>query len=246
MNKKPFPAVPKVCKIFPMTAKNDSIGEYAVAVLTGEEVTLQDLKSAVSVDVPKDVEGIFWQKVHKEFSRFKKVVPEDPEEECFVGPVVELHLNPFEKEEKRQHQYRIRIPHCLETAEEISSVMVRCGDTRGKQIFFDLPRKQSLDFEPGFVVNSTHIVIFSRHLSDFVCSCKKKSCDSIMAFPFGNLTTLEEVNMTTVSVSVYLCPRLYKIPDFQQVRRNLKYELCLLINFSFQHKHPSIVTENRD
>ena len=199
-----------------MTAKNDITGEFAVAVLTGEDVTLQDLKSAVSVDVPKDVEGIFCQKVHTEFSRFKQVFTED---ECFVGPVVELHLKSFEKEVKRQHQYRISIPHCLQTAEEISSVMVRCGDTRRKQPFCDLPKKQNHeDLEPGFVVNRTHVVIFSSHLTDFICSCKEKSCHSIMAYPCGNLTVLERSGWTTAKVKVYLCPSFYKMPDFQQVR----------------------------
>ena len=207
-----------------MTAKNDKTGEYAVSVLAVKAVTLQDLKSAVSVDVPKDVEGFFWQKVHTEFSRSKQVVSED---ECFVGPVVELHLKSFPDEGSEQHLYRISIPHCLQTTEEISSVMVRCGDTRRKQPFFDLSRKLNLkDLEPGFVVNSSHIVIFSRHLSDFVCSCKKTSCDFIMAFPFGNLTAHQSLNMTTASVSVYLCPSLYVIEDFQQVRSS-KFELYL-------------------
>ena len=211
-----------------MTTKNDITGEFAVSVLTGKAVTLQELKSAVSVDVPQNVQGTFWQKIHTKFSRFKKVVPED---ECFIGPVVELHLKPYEKEEIGQHQYRIKIPHCLQTADEISSVMVRCGDTRRKQPFFDLPKKQNLeDLELGFVVNSTHIVIFSDHLSDFVCSCKKTSCDFIMAFPFGNLTAHQSLNMTTASVSVYLCPSLYVIEDFQQVRSST-FDMYLFINF---------------
>ena len=204
---------------FPMTAKNDIAGEYAVTVLAGDDITLQDFKSAVSVDIPKDVKGTFWQKVHTEFSRFKQVVPED---ECFVGPVVELHLKPFPDEGSGQHQYRIKIPHCIQTAEEISSVMVRCGDTRKEQPFVDLPRKQNIeDLEPGFVVNSSHIVIYSHHLSDFICSCKKTSCDYIMAFPFGNLTVDEQLGRTTAKVKVYLCPSLYKIPDFKQVRKSL-------------------------
>ena len=199
---------------FPITAKNDIVGKYAVAVLEGEAVTLQDSKSAASVDVPKDVEGTFWQKVHTEFSRFKQVVPEG---ECFVGPFVELHLKPFPDEETGQHQYRISILHCFQTAEEISSVMVRCGDTRRKQPFFNLSRQNLEDLEPGFVVNSSHIVINSHHLSDFVCSCKKTSCHYIMAFPFGNLIVLEQLGWITAKVQVYLCPSLYKIPDFQQV-----------------------------
>ena len=221
--------MPKKHKLFQMTTKNDITGDFAVAVLTGKAVTVQDSKSAVSVDVPKDVKGTFWQKVLTEFSRFKKVVPE---EECFIGVVVELHLKLYEKENTAQHQYIIKIPHCLQTAEEISSVMVRCGDTRRKQPFFDLAKKQNLeDLELGFVVNSTHIVIFSDHLSDFVCSCKKTSCDFIMAFPFGNLTAHQSLNMTTASVSVYLCPSLYVIEDFQQVRSST-FDMYLFIIIS--------------
>ena len=215
-NRKSFIGERKRGKTFPMTAKNNTMGEFVVAVIEGEDVTLKDVKSAVSIDVPPNVEGTLWQKVHTEFSRFLHIVPE---EECFIGPVAEFHLKTFKKDETSRHRYRIKIPHCLQTEEQMSSVMVRCGDTRMKAAFFDLPRKENLDdLEPGFAVNGTHIVIFSHHLSDFVCSCKKTSCDFIMVFPFGNLTPHQELNMTTAKITVYLCPSLYKIEDFQQVR----------------------------
>ena len=102
-------------------------------------MTLQDPDSDVSVDIPAGIKGILRWKIHTEFSRFLHIVPD---EECFIGPVVELHLKPFLDEEREQHQYRIKIPHCLQTEEERSLVKVRCGDTRKKIPFRELPNKQ--------------------------------------------------------------------------------------------------------
>ena len=122
-----------------MTAATKCDTEFAVAVINGESMTLQDLRSEVSVDIPSGIKATLWQKVHTEFSRFLHIVPDD---ECFIGPVVELHLKPFPDVESGQRQYRIKIPHCLHTEEEMSMVKVRCGDTRRKIPFRELPNKQ--------------------------------------------------------------------------------------------------------
>ena len=124
---------------FQMTATANSSTEFAVAVINGESTTLQDLHSEVCVDIPSGIKATLWQKIHTEFSRFLHIVPDD---ECFIGPVVELHLKPFPGEETGQHQYRIKIPHCLQSEEEFSLVKVRCGDIRRKIPFRELPNKQ--------------------------------------------------------------------------------------------------------
>ena len=178
---KSFIGVQERGKIFPITAKNDTTGEFAVAVIEGDDVTVQDVKSAVSVEVPKDVEGTLWQKVHTEFSRFKGVVPD---EECFVGPVVELHLKPLLKEEIGQHLYRIKIPHCLTSKKQITSVKVRMGDIRRKKLFEELPIKMhSYDTAPCYEVDDQHITIYTTHFCQFVCSACHNACGSyIMGF----------------------------------------------------------------
>ena len=132
---KPFPRQHS----YQMTATLSSSTEFVVAVINGESTTLQDLHSEVSVDIPKGNKATLWQKIHTEFSRFLHIVPD---EECFIGPVVELHLKPFSDEESGQRQYRIKIPHCLQTEEELSLVKVRCGDIRRKIPFRVLPNKQ--------------------------------------------------------------------------------------------------------
>ena len=208
--------MPKKHKLFPMTAKNDITGEYAVAVLAGAAITLQDSKSAVSVDVPKDVKGTFWQKIHTEFSKFKKVVPE---EECFVGPVVELHLKPFKKEEDGPHQYIIRIPHCLTSKQQLSSVKVRRGDNRRKKPFKELPSKiPSKDAAACYEVDYKYITIYTTHFCQFVCSACQNPCGSyIMGFPFGATSPDDDDDDTTATVMMYLCCPLYNIDDFRWV-----------------------------
>ena len=221
--------------------------DFDVVPIKGDAVTLQDPESNVSVDIPAGIKGILRRKIHTEFSRFLHIVPD---EECFIGPVVELHLKPFPDDESEQHQYRIRIPHCLQTKEEMSLVKVRCGDTRRKIPFRELPNNQQqsasgTDEErssikihsgddkkivelknrqrtsgkiPFYEVDEHHVVIYTNHFTEYICSSCSKTCLSyIMAFPFGCILPGEDGDDTQTKVEVYLCCSLYNIADFKKV-----------------------------
>ena len=243
-----------------MKVSKDST-EFAVAALMGEAKTLQDLHSEVSVDVQTGIKGTLWQKIHTEFSRFLHIIPDD---ECFVGPVVELHLHPFPEEESEKerssakvptedvpfeklenkqdtedkcfvrpvvevyleetgkHRYTIKIPHCLKTEEERLSVNVRTGDVRKKGLFQKLENKRESSGKiPYYDVDEHHIIIYTNHFTDHICSACKETCfSSIMAFPFGTILPGEDGDDTQAIVEVYLCCLLYNLEDFKTVSFN--------------------------
>ena len=200
---------------FQMTAATNSSTEFAVALINGESTTLQDLHSEVSVDVPKGIKATLWQKVHTEFCRFLHIVPDD---ECFAGPVVEMHLKSLLKEEIGQHQYRIKIPHCLQTTEGRLSVKVRSGDLRKKIPFKELKHKKETSGQiPCFEVDESHVIIYTNHFTDHICSTCKETCFSrILAFPFGSLLQRSSCR-THATLEVFLCCYLYNIEDFLSV-----------------------------
>ena len=196
------------------SARAQCTTDFGVALIKGDAVTLQDPHSDVYVDIPAGIKGTVWQKIHTEFSRFLHIVPG---EECFIGPVVELHLKPFPDEESGQRQYRIKIPHCLQTEEERSSVKVRSGDLAKKIPFREMPNKQEASEKlPYYEVDDHHVIIHTHHFSDHICSACFPSCFSnITAYPFGNL--FPSRNKTEVVIEVFLCCSLYNIEDFKSV-----------------------------
>ena len=258
---------------FILSATADCSSDFAVALIKGDAVTLQDPHSDVSVDIPAGIKGILRWKIHFEFSRFLHIVPDD---ECFIGPVVELHLKPFPEEESEkerssvkvptenvkeevpfgklenrqdsedkcfvrpfveihveetgQHRYRIKIPHCLKTEEERSSVKIRSGDVQKRVEFQELKNKQKASGKiPFYEVDEHHIIIYTNHFTEYICSSCSKTCLSYtMAFPFGTILPGEDGDHTKIKVEVYLCCSLYNIEDFKTVSFYYKDSLLIL------------------
>ena len=181
------------------------------------KTTVQAKDSEVEVTIPDGIKAILLQKVHTEFSQFRDIIPED---ECIIGPVVELHVKTQHEVYSTRKKYIIKIPHYLETEEQLSSIKVRYGDVTENIDFTELRRKvTSRDVMPYYEVDSTHIIINTDNFSQFICTdCgKKESCHNIMVFPFGSLSQQEEDETTLTKVKVYLCSPLYKIVDFKTV-----------------------------
>ena len=136
---------------------------------------------------------------------------------------LDLWLNCTVNQEMEKHcltntSTESKFPHCLKTDEQLSLVKVRCGNIQRNIPFEEISRGiYAKDTGPYFEVDNTHIIIFTTHFSQFVCSTCSKACDCIMAFPFGSLILTEDNNMTTASVTVILCPSLYNIEDFWKV-----------------------------
>ena len=73
---------------FPMKMQKGGIEYLAAVTRSGQE--FQETNSEVCVTIPRQGRAILWQKIYTEFSQFKGIVPE---EECMIGPVVELHTS---------------------------------------------------------------------------------------------------------------------------------------------------------
>ena len=198
---------------FPMKVRMGGT-EYLVALIKHKKI-LQAKDSDVVVTVSERVRALLWQKVHTEFSQFRDIIPDD---ECMIGPVVELYLQ--RKVHLRREKYIIKIPHYLETKEQLSSIKVRYGDANKNVPFTELRRKLTLcDVMPYYEVDSTHIIISTDNFSQFICTyCgKKESCHNIMVFAFGSIDPQEQKKISRVKVKVFLCSPLYKIWDFKKV-----------------------------
>ena len=190
--------------------------DYLVSIIKGK-TTLQAPDSDVVVTVPDGVRALLSQKVHSEFSQFRDIIPEN---ECMIGPVVELYLQHQSEVHSRRKKYIIKIPHYLETKDQLSSIKVRCGDVNKGIPFIELRRKfTSCDVMPYYEVDSTHIIISTDNFSQFICTdCgRKESCHNIMVFAFGSIDQQEQKEISRVKVKVFLCSPLYKIGDFKKV-----------------------------
>ena len=189
--------------------------EYLVAMIKHKTI-LQAKDSDVVVTVPERVRALLWQKVHTEFSQFRDIIPDD---ECMIGPVVELYLQ--SKVHLRREKYIIKIPHYLETKEQLSSIKVRYGDANENIPFTELKGMCiPSDDSPYYEVDNTHIIIYTYNFSQFICTaCKKTtlSCHNIMVFPYGSISQQEEDKTSRVKLKIYLCSPLYKIEDFKKV-----------------------------
>ena len=198
---------------FPMKMQKEGIEYLAAVTRSGQE--FQETNSEVCVTIPRQGRAILWQKIYTEFSQFKGIVPE---EECMIGPVVELHTSNRSSQPSGKMHYKISVPHCLKKVEQLASIKVRTGDIYMNIPFTELRRKSEVhDGMRCFEVDERFITIYTPHFCQFVCSACGKTCSSyIKAYPFGILTQ-EEDGVSDVKVQVFLCCSLYDIEDFRMV-----------------------------
>ena len=205
--------------------------EYNATVTHGEARTLQGDGSDVSLDIPEGSQGVYMTRVHTDHTDFKDVIPE---EECFIGPPVEVeHLSDGDKD---NNIHVLHIPHCI-TDEDIwkqglyKLIKVRRGNKFKNQHLEEVPmwtvaQGRSTYFE----VKSSHIVIYTSGFSFFTCSiCKKVCAASARIYLYGNLSQSTEERMTIVKVKPYICSSLYKIEDYRKVRTNFILKLALYL-----------------
>ncbi len=156
-----------------------------------------------------------------------------PDEECLLGPIVDCHFTPNGSRtaaEDGKPSFKLSIPHCLRTQEELKTVMVRHGDIRSKNKcpFLPVPdqRRASPDSPPAdlcFKVNEKHVIIYTKHFSQFICtngSCPqgKKQCRRrAEIFVFG--THSPPGFHPSASIRVRVCSPLYSILDKKKVSK---------------------------
>ena len=182
----------------------------------GGTLTLQKPKSEVIIEVPEVENAYLLQRNHAELSGIKKYIPE---EETIIGPVVEVHLKDVNADADitTEREFKIRIPHCINSEEDKAAVNVRWGTGNEDTVL------QKLSKGTDYNVEERHITIRTKQLGLFVTSVPSTaaSLGHMMVFPFGSLRKIN--NTTFVNVRVFLCSHLMAIADFREVRIKINY-----------------------
>ena len=209
--------------------------KYNATVTHGKARTLQGDGSAVSLNIPEGSEGVYMTRVHTDHTDFKDVIPE---EECFIGPPVEVeHLSDGDKS---NNIYVLHIPHCITDEDRWNKeiyklIKVRVGNKFKNQHSEEVPVKTVAQGRSTyFEVKSQHIVIYTSGSSFFTCSiCKNVCAASARIYLYGNLSQSTEERITIVKVKPYICSSLYKIEDYRKVRTNYILKLNILFNDAY-------------
>ena len=194
---------------------------YDATLLSGNEF-LRARNSDVMIKIPTEIEDVLYRKIHTEFSKRDMMIPE---EESIIAPVVEVHLKNLKIRragEGPKRHFEMKIPHCLQSEEETSKVVLRYGEVDGEEKELHVMQtKEEFDSKgtgPYFEVDSRHIIVHASHFCFLVPSLLRG-----IYLPFleaVSCVTLEQSkcrNKTDVTVNVYLCSSLGEIPDFGEV-----------------------------
>ena len=216
--------------------------KYNATVTHGESKTLKGDGSDVSLTVPAGQKGVYMTKVHIDHFPFKGIIPD---EECFIGPLVEVKQHLFDEEENETGIHKLCIPHYFSDEklwnEELwKFIRVRHGNRFRQQSHKEVPRGNDRQGNSTyFKVKSKLVVIYTTSFSIFTCSICKRECPaSARIFLLGNLSLSQEGQKTIVKVKPYVCSSLYIIEDY----RNVSTEELFVSSIANSHykKFPSI------
>ena len=193
-----------------------NLRQYNATVCKGEARTLKAPQSDVSLSLPKGSKGLFISRAHTDHFRFKDFIPD---EECIIGPPIEL-----EQPEKQKDGvfYIIKIPHCLPDKKSWKDIKVRYGNIHRRKQFQEVPRRGMMsNGDMYFEVKDGFILIYTQHFSHFTCTACNRTCNSAIAFLFGNLRVSEAENASKAQIKAYICSTLYSSQDFVSVNINI-------------------------
>ena len=192
---------------------------YDAVLLSGKADILRGRYSDLSIEIPSGIRDILWRKVHTIFSKQDMLIPE---EESIIAPPVEVHIKRLkigQSGKGTERHFVLKIPHCLETEEERSGVVLRYGDVKTRKL---KQMKWKKEFEnrgtgPYYDVDSSHIIVHASHFCFLIPSfIRRKFMSHIRAF--SSVALNQRINnITNVTVKIYLCPTWYKIKDFRKV-----------------------------
>ncbi len=192
-----------------MTEYPEKRGNHFKLEVEGQCLHHQQPNSGVELRIPTGVHCTIEGTIHTYNQDIMMVLNEN---ECLVAPIVEVSCNfkhgmPRKCKSSSSHPFEIIIPHCV-SLKNIKNIVVRSGNI-GKDHSFDV-----LKAEDDYVVDATHITIFTSNFSQFICSeCKEKCSTDISGFLFGS--NFEENPPTQISTTrLYLCGPLYSIEDY--------------------------------
>ena len=173
-----------------------------------------DPSPSVNLQIP-DTTGTsyFSANIHLDRSLFAEVIPDN---ECLVAAIPEFHSFP-EKTLPTNKFYKIRLEHCLKSAEERRWLVVRYGCLKTGQKFEEILHfPQSTGDAAFYEVDERYVTIYTHHFTEFICTVCKKSCEQrARMFIFGSLKQMN--NSTHVTIRPYMCSSLYSTEIFRKV-----------------------------
>ena len=115
------------------------------------------------------------------------------------------------------YKFKLTIPHYVEEDGLVPLIQVKWGNIHEK--LWEIRKGKPDDkFEPYCEVYQDHVVVYSTHFCDVVCTLPQKVCASkLLALPFGQLDTRSGRKETYTKVKTYLCSHLYQDESLQKV-----------------------------
>ncbi len=189
---------------------------YLGHVACGEEATLQENSSDVSLIIPRNVYCKVKTAIH---THYEEIVGKLPEDECLVAPIVEISCK-MRKLTLLPQPFEVRIPHCLKD-QDLSKLIIRAGDIHKGAPFEIIGQEQ-------YTVNKTHVTLFTHTFSQIICSaCEGKCTYNIGGFLFGS-NFREDPTAQTCKTRLYLCGPLYDLKEFREVSVECKNRMSNL------------------
>ena len=176
---------------------------FAGVRVNGEKSVLQGPGSDVQLHTPEGLHGFISGHAHTDPTPFLKVIPKS---ECLVSPIAEYYSSFSSNCQKSL--FEIKVPHCVRKRKQFQNIRVWHGDIRKK-----LPFTKHTNFKKY----DQHLVIYTSHFSQFICTVCSDSCHgNAKAFIFGRITPLRYLPIYS-SLRIYMCSPLYDITDFKKV-----------------------------
>ncbi len=197
----------------------------ATCIPSGEEHFLQLPGSAVEIVLPPlQQKEVYIEGIHLDAIDFQDILTED---ECLIAPIVELHrCNPEGYHGKEP--FILKIPHCLDheaitAAQKGEKILtVRRRETLKKGKLDDIPMKSKQDASETtgayYIIDDSHISIYTQRLSAYLCTSCKKICNGMQnVFICGGIRRGGNNTLVT-EIRPYICNLLTNIEDFKKVR----------------------------
>ena len=155
------------------------------------------------------------------YTNFEDIKFAIPGKECIISPVVRFHTrDQSQAEVVDNYKFTAKIPHCLDAESDLSHIKIRCGSIQRKKSLREVQKGCPDDVRiPYYTADEKYITLHTNHFCDVICTTEKHNCNtSLVILPFGRLNWDEDEGETYATVRVFLCSRLFNMPDYRLVR----------------------------
>ena len=187
--------------------------------LQGRGGVLQGPYSDVQLHAPGGLYGFLSGHVHKDPTSFLHCIPES---ECLASPIVDYHFTSFKPIESVKPWFKIIVPHWLMKKDRLKKIKVRHGDIYDDIAFEHVPGKNDISSpwdtsaDCFYEVRERHVIIFTTHFSQFICSCCEAPCQGeAKILTFGSISPLRH-SPVKAGLRPYATSPLYVIQDCKE------------------------------